>query len=93
MKTQEQVWTQQEVPAGLWPDANSREGFWQQMRQQAVQVAAGDGKTLTDTPGTREVLYLRMVSEPGYPYRREAECTEAEAEFVRLRLYCWAEKQ
>jgi hypothetical protein len=34
-----------------------------------------------------------MVSEPEYLFRREAECTEAEAEFVRLRLTCWASKE
>jgi hypothetical protein len=91
MKTQEQVSVGDEVPIELWRDAISREAFWEQMRREAAQVAAADRMVLTDTPGTRHVLYQRLVDDPEYLFRRTAECTEEQAEFVRLRLTCWAE--
>jgi hypothetical protein len=93
MKTQEQIFTQGEVLAAYWRalTPEEREGVWAEMRDDAAKVAAADGKVLTDTPGTRHVLYKRMVTEPEYLFRREAECSEGEAEFVRLRLTCWAE--
>jgi hypothetical protein len=89
VKTQEEVVTQQEVPFALWRDAISREGFWDEMRDHAVGHAASDGKVLTDTPGTRHVLYVRFVTGPDGD-ARFAECPEADAEFARLRLTCWA---
>lgn len=93
MKTQEQVVVGDEVPAGNWCalTPQEREGVWAELRDDAAKVAAADGKTLTDTPGTREVLWQRSVTAPDYLFARTVECTESEAEFVRLRLSCWAE--
>jgi hypothetical protein len=93
VKVQEQVWVQQEVPAALWRDEVSREGFWAALRDDAANCAAADGKALTGTPGTPHVLFLRWVTDPEYLFRREAECSEDEAGFVRLRLSCWAAEE
>lgn len=84
--------TQQEIQAANWHalTPQEQESVWAGMRAEAARTAAADGKTLTDTPGTRHVLWQRPVSDPEYLSRRMTECPEAEAETVRLRLSCWA---
>jgi hypothetical protein len=89
VKTQEQVWTQHSIPAVVWRSLISQDGPWAEMRVHAAEYAAADGKTLTDTPETREVLYERFVTGANGEAKL-VECAEAEAEFVRLRLACWA---
>jgi hypothetical protein len=95
VKVQEEVWAQREVPAGNWRrlTPQEREGAWAQMREDAARIAAADGKVLTDTPGARHVLYQRTVNDDEYLFSRLAECGEAEADVVRLRLSCWAAEQ
>jgi hypothetical protein len=62
-------------------------------RKLAAQVAEKPGWTLLDGREERHVLYERTVDDPGYLFRRVAECAESEAEFVRLRLSCWVAGQ
>jgi hypothetical protein len=91
VKTQEQVAVIGEFPLGAWDDVSMREGLWASMRDKAADIAARDGKVLTDTPETRSgVMYMRLVSAGGDGGLADVETDREHAEFVKLRLLCWA---
>ena len=48
---------------------------------------------LTDTPGVRTSPVFMRITDAGGGELVEVECAREEAEFVRLRLSCWASEQ
>lgn len=91
METQEQIPVIGEFPLAAWDDVPMRENLWAHMRIKAARTAAREDKVLTDTPETRSgAMYIRRVTKADGELA-DVECAREQAEFVRLRLSCWAE--
>jgi hypothetical protein len=93
MKTREMVTLVQDLPVTLWRDAGARERCWQEMRVKLAAKVSGErpGWTLAGSQEDRHALYLR--TDPDHLLGGKetvTECSAGSAEFVRLRLSCWA---
>jgi hypothetical protein len=91
VKTQEQVAVIGEFPLEAWEDVPMRETLWATLRARAAEVATSrPGWVLTNTPEVRsDAMYMRIADGVGEPM--EVETTRERAEYVKLRLACWAE--
>jgi hypothetical protein len=94
VKTEELVTLAEDVPIELWRDAVTREAFWAAMRRKLVTGVAVQrpGWSLADGREDRHARYMRRADGVGGE-PENIETTPEHAEFVRLRLSCWAAEQ
>ncbi len=90
--TKEQIAAAEYFPHELWDDVPAREGAWAILRDQAARIAASR-EMILDPHGreteVHQVMYMRSALGPdGVPIA--VETTQEHAEFVKLRLACWA---
>jgi hypothetical protein len=91
MRTQEQVATIGEFSVDAWNDVPMREALWASLRARAAEIASSrPGWALTDTPEDRSgPMYFRVVTAAAGE-TQDVETGHEHADFVRLRLVCWA---
>lgn len=97
MEVKEQVTAVGDFPRELWDDIPARDTAWASLRSKAAGIAAERPGWALDPHGRETevhgVYYMRFVASGDGDELMAVECAPEEAEFVRLRLACWAEKR
>lgn len=90
MKTREQVTVTGDFKIATWSAGDGQEACWSSLRAQAGGIAGRRGLALDDGEADgRHILFMRVLARNGFD-AMSSECPAGEAEFVRLRLECWA---
>lgn len=94
MADRERVGAAGDFPIAAWNDEPVREALWGMLRDRCAQEAATrPGWALTSDPDIQRDVVSYYLIDDTLPEPVAVVTTQEDAEFVKLRLYCWASPQ